>query len=222
MKEDTFNWLWKQIETDIESIGREFNLGASNQYNFRLTYGKHTKNVIKKEYDKIRVELKNKCYSSEVNEEGDLNLIDQHKIAACLCKVFINKKVFSFDLKKETPAKLVLSNYKLAYHVSMRIIFIYLLDYYLDPKLELEEEQKKSCLKDLCQRGKLRVPKTARSHDPYNFGRIKTLALNDYYGHEVDLLMYADMMYWIEHYNKLILEKRLIMKKDEKIQTYSK
>ena len=209
MRDETFDWIWKQIELDIGFIGKKFDIDQTNSYNFRLTYGEATKNIIRDEYNRIKNGLKKRCYSSELNSQGDLNLIDQHKIAACLCKAFINKKVFSFDLKEEMPSDIVLSNYKLAYYVSLHIIYIFLLDYYLDPKTELDQKLKDSCIEKLCEWGNLKEPKTAQTHDAYNFGRIKTLALNDYYGYEVDLLMYADMMYWIEYYNKLLLEGKI-------------
>ena len=48
-------------------------------------------------------------------------------------------------------------------------------------------------------------PPTNPGHDSYPYGRIKALALNDIYGIDFDLLAYADMMYWIEDYNKTLL-----------------
>ena len=48
-------------------------------------------------------------------------------------------------------------------------------------------------------------PPTNLGHDSYPYGRVKALALNDIYGKDFDLLAYADMMYWIENYNKNML-----------------
>ena len=33
-------------------------------------------------------------------------------------------------------------------------------------------------------------------------GRVKTLALNDLYAIDFDIITYADMLYWIEKFNK--------------------
>ena len=50
-------------------------------------------------------------------------------------------------------------------------------------------------------------PETNPGHDSYVLGRIKTLALNDIYGNDFDVLTYADMLFWIEKYNRKLLEK---------------
>ena len=204
----TYEWLWEQIESDINNIKKKVTIKNSDitPCNFKLRYGGDTKEVIRSEYERIKEELKERCYISKVNEKGEINLIDQHKIAACLCKAFVNKKVFSFTLSEETSEEMIRSNYELAYTVSLRVIFLYLEDYYADPKTKLDVEIKEFCIKKLQENESLYVPTTTPTHDTYNLGRIKTLAMNDFYGLEVDLLMYADMLYWIEYYNKHVLE----------------
>jgi len=215
MKEQTFEWLWKQMEADIYDLMGQITTACGEdkkrKFSFRMTYGDETKHVIKDEYLEIKKELKKRCYSATEDDE-EAHLIDQHKIAACFCKAFIRKKVFSFDLNENTPSEMILSNYTLAYTVSLRIIFLYLLDYYRDPKTNLSNDLKKKCIAKLQASKTLIVPNTTPTHDKYNMGRIKTLALNDYYGLSVDLLTYADMMFWIEYYNKIILEERSIGK----------
>ena len=211
MQTETFDWLWQQMETDIEAIKNKlltYNT-TTNPFSFKLTSGSSTKQTIYKEYLKIKANLKERCYASEINEEKEYNLIDQHKIAACFCKAFIDKKVFTFELKENTPSDMILSNYTLAYTISLRIIFLYLMDYYSDCQTNLNPQLKTKCLNKLQENQTLLVPETTPSHDEYHLGRIKTLALNDYYGIPLDLLTYADMMFWIEYYNKLILEEKL-------------
>ena len=154
--------------------------------------------MILNEYRIVRDELKRKCYS----ESNRFNSrIDQHKIAACFCKALIQKKVFSFIVNDNISSKMLLSNYELAYTVSLRIIYIYLIDYYI-------LQNSIDCLNKLIKQECLLVPETTESHDAYHEGRMKTLALNDYYGIPFDLLTYADMMYWIEYYNRQIIENR--------------
>ena len=52
-------------------------------------------------------------------------------------------------------------------------------------------------------------PKTNIGHDSYAIGRIKSLALNDVCKLDFDLLNYADMLFWIEEYNKDYLVHQL-------------
>ena len=214
MQTETFDWLWQQMKTDIEAIENEmltYNTTdtTANPFSFKLTYGSSTKQTIYEAYLKIKTDLKKRCYASEINEEKEFNLVDQHKIAACFCKAFIDKKVFTFELKENTPPDMILSNYTLAYTISLRLIFLYLMDYYSDYQTNLDLQLKTKCLNKLQKNQTLLVPETTPSHDKYHLGRIKTLALNDYYGIPLDLLTYADMMFWIEHFNKLILEEKL-------------
>lgn len=208
MLDVTFDWVWTQIYQTINNIESGIDETARNNYHFRLTYGdeQKTKDVIFSEYGLVRDDLKSKCYSDAERASAK---IDQHKIAACLCRTLIQKKVFSFDVDNAIPREMLLSNYELAYTVSLRIIYIYLLDYYsrFEDKKYLDKLINQKCLK---------VPETTASHDAYHEGRLKTLALNDYYGLPVDLLTYADMMYWIEHYNKQIIENRIIVDPSDK------
>lgn len=201
MNSDTSEWIWQQIESTIGNIVDSFSSEEKNKFGFRLTYEKKTRNVIFSEYELIRNELKQKIYSDAERPKAK---IDQHKIAACFCKALIQKKVFSFDIDDSITPRMLLSNYELAYTVSLRIIYIYLLDYYSGTG-NYEIFQK------LMEQKTLAVPDTTVTHDKYHEGRKKTLALNDYYGISFDLLTYSDMMYWIEHYNRQILENLIIV-----------
>lgn len=206
MEDITYDWLWNKIEKTIIAIEQRITdrygdvLGLCN---FRRTYGADTKNVIRLEYNKIRDELKSQCYLEADKEKIKEHQIDQHKIAACMCKAMINKKVFAFDVSLDLPDEIWLCNYRLAYTVSLQIIFLYLIDYYIK-----NDEEK---AKQLMEQGTLMVPQTTQSHDEYNKGRIKTLALNDYYGNEINLLEFSDMLYWIEYYNRQILENKICL-----------
>lgn len=200
MKIETFDWIWKRIQETIDEIEKRFcesNLGED--FHFRLLHGEKTKDIIKNRYIEIRDELKRMCYPEKEFAEA---LLDQHKLAACFCKAIVDKKVFAFDINDQTPEDMIRSNYELAYISGLRIIQIYMLDYYREmcgndsePVQWLEREKG------------LYGPHT--THDSYHLGRIKTLALNDYYGVEFDVLTYADMMFWIEYYNRQKIEKKI-------------
>lgn len=200
MKVETFKWVWAQIQKTIDEIQGRFILsGVSDSFNFQLLYGERTEDFIKNRYIEIRDELKRMCYPETKFDDA---LLDQHKLAACFCKAIIDKKVFTFDINDQTPEEMIRSNYELAYISGLRIIQIFMLDYYKETYGE--ESEYVNWLK---KEGGLYGPHT--SHDPYHLGRIKTLALNDYYGIEFDVLTYADMMFWIEHYNRQIIENKI-------------
>ena len=45
-----------------------------------------------------------------------------------------------------------------------------------------------------------------KRQDEYNAGRQKTLMLNDVFENEFDILICSDMLFWIELYNRQLLE----------------
>lgn len=199
MKAETFSWLWKEIDALTQSIMNRLN---QNGTVVELTYGSMGKQVICKRYHQIRDELKSRCYSELTCGSSDDNLIDHHKIAACFCKALIDKKLLKFRMDARATGELLRSNYELAYTVSLRIVQLYMFyNYQADGRPNLAEK--------LRENGCLYPPETTPSHDGYDLGRIKTLALNDHYGVEFDLLAYADMMFWLEHYNRQLLEETI-------------
>lgn len=95
---------------------------------------------------------------------------------------------------KNTPMAIALSNYAVAFLASNYVLYMFLLsDFERDGKIELYNKLK--------TQGTFIFPQTNKGHDPYVQGRIKTLALNDTYGNDFDILTYADMLFWIELYN---------------------
>lgn len=202
MKPETFNYIWSQVEKSIGKIESKFTDDMKLKWKFERAYGREYSDIIKTEYEAIRDHLKQRCYKKVSDDELDDNKIDQHKIAACFCYALLCKKAFVFEMNDDIPADMLLSNYMLAYSVSLQIIYLCLIDLYLCS----EKREKKKLATDLQQHGSLWVPDTTTTHDQYNLGRVKTLALNEYHNISFDLLTYADMMYWIEHYNRQILE----------------
>lgn len=203
MKTSTFDWIWTQVEDSIKSIEANFSEDKRNRWNFHLTYGTSTKAVVKAEYDAIRDRLKSRCYSKHIDKK--LRRIDHHKIAACLCLALLNKKVFSFCIDDEIPDMMLLSNYDLAYTASLRMLYFHMIDAYE----QLGDEDALRFAKTLRKNGRLIPPETAMSHDQYHLGRVKMLAYNDFYHIEFDLLCYADMMFWIEFYNRQCIEGKV-------------
>lgn len=93
-------------------------------------------------------------------------------------------------------------NAKLVYDVSISFIYLNLVYTYLK-KDNIKIVQKLLSIR------KLEFPATTQGHDEYNVGRYKTIALNDVFGNEFDILIYSDMMYCIEFYNRQILEAKI-------------
>lgn len=198
MQRETFDWIWAQINNTAHDILHRLDPNQQRK-DFKMTHSDMMgKAIIWDEYNKIRKDLKNRCYSKLIESDGSEELIDHHKIGACLCKALIRKKLFTFHMDENTSEEILRSNYELAYTVSLRIVYVYMiysLSTYGNPEQAKKLEEWKT----------LRVPRTTRSHDDYNMGRIKMLALNDFYHTEFDLLSYADMLFWLEHYNRQLL-----------------
>lgn len=199
MKKYIFDWLWNQIEASIVDIENRINCKFEDEWNFRRRYhGNEARNIIYQEYENVKKRLKSCVYRNNTGSR----LIDHHKIAACFCNAFLNKKMFVFDMDDNIPAEILLSNYQLAYTVSLRIIFIFLVERYLSS----DDPNMRELAQTLLDHKMLAVPETTRTHDEYHLGRIKTLALNEYYHIDFDILGYAATMFWIEYYNRQILE----------------
>ena len=132
-----------------------------------------------------------------MGEDGK-NLIDIHKICACFTAAIIKVRIFDYNKKDIVPQEIFYSNYSLAFLVGIHIMYLGLLSDY-------EKENKEDLFAALDNKKTFSFPTTNDGHDSYIHGRIKTLALNDMYGVDFDVLTYADMLYWIEEYNKYVL-----------------
>lgn len=199
MKDETFESVWGQINESAEAIYQRL---RPEGHDFQFVYPDRGKRVIRSEYNRVRKELKSRCYEQPSDVESDSHLIDHHKIAACFCKALVTKKLFTFQLDETISQDMLRSNYELAYTVSLRIIYDYLVESF---QHEGELTLKEALLAQKC----LHVPRTTPSHENYNLGRIKALALNDFYGVEFDLLAYSNNMFWIELYNRQLLTERV-------------
>ena len=94
------------------------------------------------------------------------------------------------------------SNYTLAFLSGIHILYLCMLADY-------EKSNQKELATLLKRQATFIFPETNKGHDEYLQGRVKTLALNDMYAIDFDILTYADMLYWIEKYNKDELQKLL-------------
>lgn len=191
MKESTYNYIWiNGIKPIIESIAEQIKKDVNDKDLDKF------KEEIKLSYEQKRDRLK-ELYHYNMTRQG--GLIDCHKVAACFAAVLYEHKFFSYEVKRGLTDEEFLANARLAYHTSLSIIYINLIYYY-------QKRGKEHLAHKLLEQGMLQTPPTNPGHDEYNLGREKTLALNDVFGNEFDILTYSDMMFWIEYYNRQVLE----------------
>lgn len=206
MKDETYIYLWenafqKAIDDVLCSIPDE----VQREYNLSYVDGlEKKKELILQEYNIQRQNLRTKYF--DMGEQGE-KLIDIHKVCACFTAAMLKVRVFQYTAKMPMKVEIFYSNYTLAFLVGIHIMYLCLLSDLYDENQALFEflKDKKTFV----------FPETNKGHDEYVQGRIKTLALNDIYEIDFDLLTYADMLFWIEKYNKDILIAELPAEKKE-------
>lgn len=198
---ETYEYIWRNvIEPNITCIADKAKNSSQNSALVADDMAQ-IKEKILKSYEKKRDELKS-SYHFDDGDKPEERKIDCHKIAACFAAVIYEEKIFSYDLSKDVTDDVFLANARLAYYVSLGILYINLVyQYGCNHKREIANK--------LLEQKRLKVPPTNPGHDPYNVGREKTLALNETFGNGFDILTYSDMMFWIEYYNRQILEQTI-------------
>lgn len=202
-KATTYSFLWdRAIEPQIVNIAQSLRkiYSAEQCYDFQIRELNEYKEVLYTNYVEIKNSLKERFFYMGLNQGTDENLIDIHKISACFCKSVIENKVFRFILTDDIPVQVLLCNYCAAFSISLGVMYLNLLAEYKRDEKIVEYNKLKG-------QKQFYFPPTNSGHDSYPYGRIKALALNDIYGIDFDLLAYADMMYWIEDYNKRMLKE---------------
>lgn len=203
MKDETFDYIWNEIiAKEIYSLDDIFSEAEKKEYHFKYKNLKKLKKLIFLSYNAIKTNLKSNYYDTSRSNNNPRNRIDNHKIAACLCYSVMQNRVFTFEVSDNMPERMFTINYELAYTVSLRFLFYTLISRYnMLGRSDLASR--------LQEQSTLVVPATSAGHDEYHTGRIHTLALNDLYGNTFDILTYSDMMFWIEYYNRQIIENVL-------------
>ncbi|MBQ8326723.1 MAG: hypothetical protein IJX86_06585 [Lachnospiraceae bacterium] len=197
MRVETFNYLWEQgIAKAAQSVIDEISADALETYNVKLDVSKEMCGKVYSKYEELRLQVRKKYFNTGNNDE---NKIDGHKICACITGALLNVRLVSFEIGDgKMPKSVIYSNYAIAFMAAIYVMFLFLLsDYEKDGNVE--------CYNSLIKKATFAFPETNPGHDPYVQGRIKTLALNDICGIDFDILTYADMLFWIEKYNKDLL-----------------
>ena len=201
MKKETFLYLWGQgIVKAASDIVAELPDDLKEEYNVVLNVTDSEFDKLYNEYETFRKNVRQRYF--DVGKD-DKNLMDGHKVCSCITGALLNVRLVTFDEKTENmPMEIVYSNYAIAFLSGIYIQYLFLLSDYL----ELHDTDGFEILKE---QATFYFPETNAGHDSYVTGRIKTLALNDMYGNDFDVLTYADMLFWIEKYNKHLISEKL-------------
>lgn len=200
MTQATYNYIWDNIiKTNIDAIKNKANK-SSEECKIEIDNLDKVKAIIFTDYERKRNELKEMYHFDDGKEE---QRIDSHKIAACFASSIYDNNILKYEISDKVTDDIFLANSRLAYHVSLGIVYLNLVyKYKINNNITIFNK--------LLEQKKLIVPPTNPGHDTYNLGREKTLALNQIFDNGFDLLTYSDMMFWIEFYNRQLLENKII------------
>lgn len=215
-----FSQIWKNV------ICKEVNLVLSECDNdFVQICGLESKPAdtwrrsLEKEYRSQRQILKEYCYQGN----ADKGFLDGRKLAAVLCKALIKEKAFVFDsekamsllanqkgLRSDIDLNLwichnVLVNYKLAYYVSLQLVYLTLLGQLLSSKEAtgketIDKETATKLAKELNKIGHLCQYPRNGDVDSFDVNIIIGLARSDFGEKEFNMFLFAMQLYQIEMY----------------------
>lgn len=222
-----FNYVWMVvIEPTIENVRKEMDEDFVKASKLCRSYSDMNKykEDCRKFYREKREWLKDVYLPHESHPK-----LDQHKLGALWCRTLLAYKPFYFNSHRaksfvrqkfdtadnetidfspsvdnsEWFCRNIYANYRAAFLVSLGILYLYLL---FDSKLSSQksvrylDEDSFSYFQAI---GKLRCPPAGESHSSFSSSCIIALEKNDVTGRDFDYLMYAMVLYQIEHYNKL-------------------
>lgn len=206
MKIDTFEYIWRHgIAKAAQDVFDEISPALREKYSVRINVSDAMCRKLYHQYEDVRLLVRKKYFDTGKDEE---NKIDGHKICACITGALLNVRMINYEMPdEEMPVKVVYANYEVAFLSAIYVMYLFLLS-------DLERDGKTECYEELKKQATFVFPMTNFGHDSYVQGRIKTLALNDLCGNDFDVLTYADMLFWIERYNKEMIYNKLQMKYD--------
>lgn len=209
----TFNVLWTEcVEKAGIEVLKAFPERVKEKYHWRCDFSSEKKKEVFARYKENYKEFRSKYFYGKDDPE---KLIDVHKIAACFSKSIMDASMMSFDAphtpegKRAMPWFIKVSNYALAFHVSVNIMSFFLQADYerLSDSIGNDDYVKRfQTLK------KVHFPTTTEGHDTYTIGRIKAMSMRDVIDKEFDMLAYADMLFWIEFYNRQLVENQVSLR----------
>ena len=197
MNDKTFNVLWTEcVEKAGIDILNVFSQRKREQYEWKCDFSSKKQEEVFSRYVKCHDLLRDRYF---YGQSDPVKLIDVHKIGACFTKAIIDSSLMSFKKSESLPWFIKCSNYALAFQVSINIMSFFLQANY--------DRSSKDYYNRFVNKKMIDYPCVTKGHDTYSVGRIKALALSDINGDGFNYLGYADMLYWIEHYNRQIVEE---------------
>ena len=155
-------------------------------------------------------------------------VLDEHKLGAIWCRTMLAFKPFYFDIKaaekyvndkfgaaensetdfddvpnnSEWFTKNIYANYRVAFLISVGIVYLYLL-YDCKENGESVPEYLSDAYEYFSSKKMFRCPVTTEAHNDFQTSCIIALQKNDILGRDFDYLMYAMMLFQLEHYNRM-------------------
>ena len=195
---NTFAYIWEQgIVKSAQDVWEGIRPDLREKYSVKIDVSDSMCQKLYAQYEELRLSVRKKYFDTG---QEDRNRIDGHKICACITGALLKVRIidyegFTKESQEEVPIKIVYANYEIAFLAGIYVMYLFLLSDFCN-------EGKMDCYEKLKNQATFVFPETNPGHDAYVQGRIKTLALNDLYGNDFDILTYADMLFWIEKYNK--------------------
>lgn len=224
--ERSFSFIWDRIvEPTItlvyNEIDNDFKKAAKLDFSYKDI--SDYKNDIKEFYREKREWLKDVYLPHQQNP-----FLDEHKLGAIWCRTMLAFKPFYFDLKvatkfvedkfhiedpySENPedipnnsdwfTKNIYSNYRVAFLVSIGIVYLYLL-YDCKEMGKDVPEYLYGAYNYFSSKKTLRCPITTEAHNDFQTSCIISLQKNDVLNRDFDYLTYAIMLFQLEHYNRM-------------------
>lgn len=196
MNQETYDIIWdKCIEPAANELlglyGEEFR--EKNQW--FLDDSDITRKSVYKKYTYYRNIVHKELYKGKK--------FDVHKISSCFTRAIIDISPINVAAKNDLPEFIALSNYWLGLMSGIYIVRFLL--YYTYKKNNSDYTNK-------VLNHKFQYPDTTIGHDYYLTGRVRALAVNDGNDIPFDILGFADMLYWIEHFNRQKIEGKIDVK----------
>lgn len=208
-----FKGIWEKVICPVKDLVlAECDDAFINNTDLNTVDEQSWRDELESTYRILREACKELCYGDSTGS------LDSRKLASIFCKTLIKHKYFKFNLDKAKEllekektnttkdtsinnwiVANILVNYKLAYLVSLQLIYLTLLDELLATESTVEYGKDLSRIKHLCKYPRM------KGFDSFDVNMVICLALADIRGDDFDVLLFSMQLYQIEMYTKLQL-----------------
>ncbi len=212
-----FEDIWQYVILPVRRVvEKECDPAFASAVQLHFRSEEKWKRRLEDEFHRQRRRFKRQCYSSKRQHTAGF-LLDSRKVAAVLCQTSMRCKAFSFDMPEANKFASVqkghlsdeaytqwavcntLINYRFAYLVGIQLLYITLLAELMN-KEETEELGKK-----LDNRGHLFRYPADPGCDSFDTNVVVGLARSDVEGQDLNMLLYAMLLYQVEMYARKCL-----------------